>query len=149
VDLDFTFLDQEVFEGLSHKGIRKILSKKVNEIGELFEEVARKRNLDFKCDKGNRKYVELGGSNKFVTFKLWYPSIAELVTFIKIQINFLEKIVFPVKKVRLKSICPDSRELSFLFPEYYNEYRASIPFKVYDVREILCEKLELLRRETS
>ena len=44
--------------------------------------------MDFKADKSNHKYIELGGSNKFVTFKLWYKSHATGdEKFIKIQFN--------------------------------------------------------------
>ena len=144
VDLDFTFLDQSIFEGLSQKAIRRLLSGKIDVVGRLFEEISKARVLDFKCDKSVRRYVELGGGNKFVTFKLWYPSIIEADTFVKTQMNFVENILFPIKKVNLKSICPESEELSFLFPEHYCEYSASIPFNVYGVREILCEKVRAI-----
>jgi len=144
VDLDFTFLNQSIFKGLSQKAVRRLLSSKIDSIGKLFEKISEKRGLDFKCEKGNRRYVELGGGNKFVTFKLWFPSIIETETFIKIQINFVENIIFPVKKVELRSICPESKELKFLFPTYYMEYRETIPFNVYDIREILCEKVRAI-----
>ena len=144
VDLDFTFLNQQIFEGLSQKRIRRLLSSQIDSIGELFEEISKKRNLDFKCEKGERKYVELGGGNKFTTFKLWFPSIIGLESFIKIQINFVEKILFPIKDVKLRSICPESKELELLYPTYYSEYRKPISFKVYDIREILCEKVRAI-----
>jgi len=44
--------------------------------------------LDFKCVKSNPSYVELGGSNKFCTFKLWFDSEFWEHSFIKVQINF-------------------------------------------------------------
>jgi len=144
VDLDFTFLDQSVIEGLSQKAVRRLLSEKIDVVGDLFEDISKARGLDFKCEKSNRRYVELGGGNKFTTFKLWYPSMFGLKTFVKIQINFVERILFPIKKVNLKSICPESEELRFLFPERYIEYSASIPFNVYDVREIICEKVRAI-----
>jgi len=120
------------------------LSNKINSIGRLFEKISEKRSLDFKCEKANKKYVELGGGNKFLTFKLWFPSIIGTETFIKIQINFVENIIFPVKKVKLKSICPESKELELLFPICYTEYRVIIPFNIYDIREILCEKIRAI-----
>ena len=98
VDLDFTFLNQDIFRGRSQKKIRKILSEKIDEIGTLFEKIASKRGLDFKCEKGNKRYVEFGGGNKFLTFKLWWDSPFAKETFIKIQINFIERILFPIKK---------------------------------------------------
>jgi hypothetical protein len=41
-------------------------------IGEIFEEIAKKRGLDFKCEKSNADYIEFGGGNKTCTFKIWY-----------------------------------------------------------------------------
>jgi len=144
LDLDFTFLDQTVFEGLSQKAVRRMLSDRIGLVGELFEDISKSRGLDFKCDKSVRRYVELGGGNKFVTFKLWHPSIIGVDTFVKIQVSFVEKLLFPTRKVELKSICPPSEQIRFLFPEDYVEYSASIPFTVYDVKEILCEKVRAI-----
>jgi len=48
------------------------------------------------------------------------------------------------EEVELKFICPESKELEFLFPEFYMEYRKSIQFKVYDIREIFCEKVRAI-----
>ena len=53
-DIDFTWKNQSVFEGKSQKEIRKYLSKVIDSIGEVFEEIAKKRGLDFKCVKDNR-----------------------------------------------------------------------------------------------
>ena len=144
MDLDFTFLRQSIFKGLSQKSIRRLLSNRIDSIGRLFEEISENRALNFKCEKGNKRYVELGGGNKFATFKFWLPSTIGVETLVKIQINFVEELIFPLKKVELKSICPKIKELEFLFPRYYTEYRAIIPFNVYDIREILCEKIRAI-----
>lgn len=144
VDLDFTFLNQRVFEGLSQKKIRRILSAKIDEIGKIFENITSKRDLDFRYEKENKRYVEFGGGNRFLTLKLWWnpPFIGE--TFIKIQINFIERILFQIKKVKLESLLKESEELEFLFPSFYKEYRATIDFKVYDIKEIFCEKIRAI-----
>jgi len=60
-DVDFTWKTQEIFEGMSQKKIRAYLSKTINRIGLILEDIARKRNLEFRCEKENREYVELGG----------------------------------------------------------------------------------------
>ena len=114
VDLDFTFLDQSVFKGLSQKAIRRLLSERIDSIGKLFEIIAERRGLKFKCDKRDRRYVELGGGNKFLTFKFWFPT-PDIETFVKVQVNFVEDIVFPIKMVKLRSICPESESLSSFF----------------------------------
>src|SRR3989344_2467369 len=70
-DLDFTYLNQKDFVGKSKNKIRKSMSEKINKIGELIEIIAKKLDLNFKIEKENRKYFQFGGSNAFVTFKIW------------------------------------------------------------------------------
>ena len=141
-DIDFTWKDQKVFGNKSQKTIRGYLSEVIDKTGALFEGISSKRDLDFKCEKHNKRYVELGGGNKFCTFKLWYRSeVLNRESFVKVQINFVEKLYFAFKKARLKSLLSgESEELRVLFPEY-SEYVQEISFDVYDVREILCEKV--------
>jgi len=137
-DLDFTWRDQEVFNGMTQKQIRRCLSGAIDEIGAVFEGLAEKRLLDFRCDKGDKDYVELGGGNKMCTFKLWYDSeILGRRGFVKVQINFVEKLCFPACDAELRSLVSgESREeIELLFPEYI-EYLRPISFRVYDVREI-------------
>src|SRR5213593_804330 len=121
--------------------VRKHLSELVAESGKVFEEVAAQRGLDFKCVKSSRDYVELGGSNKACAFKIWYQSdILKRRTFLKVQINFVERIVFTPKRGKLESLLTGKHEkLEALFTEY-KEYATVIPFEVYDIREIFCEK---------
>jgi predicted nucleotidyltransferase component of viral defense system len=141
-DLDFTWQDQELFKGKSQKELRRCLSKIIDKIGELFEEISAKRGLDFKCEKHNSQFVELGGNNKFCTFKIWYTSeVLNRESFMKIQINFVEALHFETQRAELKSLLSKpNEELRLLFEEY-EEYIQTIPFVVYDVREILSEKV--------
>ncbi len=142
-DIDFTWKNQEKFKEMSKKEIRKYLSSVTNEIGAIFEEVAKKRELDFKCVKNNRDYVELGGGSKSLTFKIWYDSeILNQRSFIKVQINFVEDMRFPPAKNALKSLLErPNEELKILFPEEYKDYSEHIPFGTYDIKEIMCEKI--------
>lgn len=141
-DIDFSWKDQSEFKDKSQKEIRRLLSSKIEKIGLLLEEIAKKHSLDFKYVKSNKKYFDLGGSNKFTTFKIWYKStISNNEQFIKIQINFVELFLFDFKLLMPKSIIKDidAKEFKFLFPEYGY---LSFDFKIncYDVREIFCEK---------
>ncbi|OLE70951.1 hypothetical protein AUF78_04275 [archaeon 13_1_20CM_2_51_12] len=148
-DIDFTWRDQKAFDGKSKKRVRTQLSELIIQTGRIFEEIAAKRGLDFKCVKSNRDYVELGGSNKTCTFKIWYVSdILKRRTFLKVQINFVEKMLFAPKKGKLIGLITGKQEkLEVLFQEY-KEYAATIPFEVYDIREIFCEKVRaILTRE--
>lgn len=90
-DIDFTWKDQDIFKDMSQKKIRRYLSGVIDDIGGIFEKIAEKRGFDFKCDKGDRDCVELGGGNKTVTFKIWYSSdVLKRRFFVKVQINFVE-----------------------------------------------------------
>jgi len=142
-DIDFTWRDQEKLRAMSQKEIRKYLSPVIDDIGSLFEGIAENRGLDFKCNKSNRDYVELGGGNKTLTFKIWYDSeILNRRSFLKVQINFLEDMRFPAAKNNLKSLLDRPvEEISVLFPEEYKEYSGQIPFDTYDIKEIMCEKI--------
>jgi hypothetical protein len=152
-DIDFTWLDQSVFEGLSQKQLRSHLSSLIDDVGKLFEEISARRGLDFRCVKSDRNYVELGGSDKICTFKLWYESeTLKRRSFIKVQINFVEKLLYPPKTVELRSLLTDAdartkRELGLLYSEQ-SGYLKAVPFRVYDAREVLAEKIRaILTRE--
>jgi len=148
-DIDFTWKDQGVFEGMSQKAIRAYLSRVIDNIGEIFEEIAKKRGLDFKCEKSNSDYIEFGGGNKTCTFKIWY--MAEVVkrrSFLKVQINFVESMCFPPREAELSGLLTgEHEELEALFTEYA-DYTRKITFSIYDIHEILSEKVRaLLTRE--
>lgn len=146
-DLDFTWLNQKAFENKTENQIRKILSKEINKIMELFATVAKELDLDFKADKANKRYTELGGNNKFATFKFWYKSDdpIENETFIKIQLNFVEKLINIPEKHRIMPLSsknkkereleyPKQAPLLFQAPKYY----------CYDLEEIASEKIRAL-----
>ncbi|MFO7991818.1 MAG: nucleotidyl transferase AbiEii/AbiGii toxin family protein [Thermoplasmata archaeon] len=107
--------------------------------------------MKFVCDKGDKRWVEIGGSNKMVTFKLWYESeFLKTTSFIKIQINFLEDIIYPSRDKETINLIEDQGqvEIESVFPEDYEKYTAEVIIPSYDIREILCEKVRsiLLRR---
>ncbi len=141
-DIDFTWKDQSVFRGKSQKKIRACLSEVIDKTGSVFETIAEKRRLDFKCVKSNTGYVELGGSDKTCTLKLWYDSeILGRRSFVKVQINFVEQMCYSPGKAQLSGLLTGKHEeLDSLFPEY-SEYARKIPFAAYEIREILSEKV--------
>jgi len=151
-DIDFTWKNQKKLSGKSQNEVRRTLSGTIDRVGKTFEKISKARGFEFKCRKDDRKYVELGGSNKFCTFKVWYDSaVLGRKSFFKVQFNFVENLCFRPKAGRLKSLpVNDDSELGGLFPEY-REYSKPVKFEVYDVREILSEKVRaiLTRRGTK
>lgn len=152
-DIDLTWKDQGMFEGKSTKQIKKLCSKEINVFGALLKDIAEKYDFDFKMEKGNRRYVELGSNSKMVTFKIWYTSIfTDAYSFIKIQINFLEQLEFGYAKRVLKPILDVNllgKEEQKYFEEFLKFYSNKNSYYVYDYREIACEKIRaLLTRKT-
>jgi len=147
-DIDFTWKNQSIFKDLSMKKLRAVLSKDLNKIGEIIEKIAAKRGFEFKSDKTNRDYVKIGSSNKMVTFKVWYNSeITNTKTFFIIQINFLDLILFDTKKGKLKSLLEKNdktKRIELLYPEFFKEYSSPVSFEVYDIKEIICEKIRAI-----
>ncbi len=138
-DLDFTFTNQKLWEGKSTKSIKKVCKEKIDAFGEQLKKVG----FDFKFDKSDRNFVEIGNNNKLVTFKVYYDSVLTgKPSFIKIQINFLEKIMFAPLTKELTPLVKTSqfaKEDQIYFREFLDFYK-TINMKVYDLKEIVTEK---------
>jgi len=146
-DLDFTYINSNEFDSKSGKKIRKEISSKINIIAKLLKLISEKINLEFKFEKGNKKYFEYGGNNTFVTFKLWYwSSELQKDTFLKVQINYIESLTFSVKELSAKSLLPIKLEREFLinFPTEKENIFSIVNIKCYDIREILLEKIRAI-----
>ena len=138
-DLDFTFINQKLWEGKSTKSIKKVCKEKIDAFGEQLKKVG----FDFKFDKSNRNFVEIGNNNKLITFKVYYNSILTgKPSFIKIQINFLEKIIFAPQVKELNPLIKNSqftKEDQIYFKEFLDFYK-TITIKAYNLKEIVTEK---------
>ena len=95
-----------------------------------------------RCDRADRVFVELGGSNRFCTFKLWYGSGAAR-SFIKAQFNFVEKLCFQPLRIELTTFMNASEELVRIYPEA-EAYFEPVSVLAYDPREIVCEKIRAI-----
>ena len=145
-DLDFSWINQGAYVGKSGKQVREIISREIDRTLELISEISAKTGLDFKPQKHNRRYVEIGGSNRLVTLKLWRKPTGRLEGFVKIQINFEEKFFHPFLERELKPIfdAKDTEELQVLFPEEAAILLKRPKMKVYDLREIAAEKIRAI-----
>ena len=140
-DLDFTFINQDLFKNKSKKQIRKIISQELDLIINLLNNFH--KDLKFKPDKSNQDFFEFGAGNIFTTIKVYYTSIeTKKESFIKLQFNFMEKLFYPIKIMKLNSIIYDMNmeELEFIFPDEVDKYKG-IYLKNYDLNEISLEKI--------
>ena len=145
-DLDFTYLNQKEFIGKSRSKIRESMSEKIDRLGESIETIAKQVDLDFKMEKENKRYLQFGGSNAFVTFKIWYDSIVlNKSSFVKIQINFIEKLKYEIKELPAIFILGnrDKKEIELLFNDY-SYLLKPVKIKAYDLKEILIEKVRAI-----
>jgi len=146
-DMDFTYLNQKDFVGKSKSKIGEVMSNKVNKLGELIKVIAKKLDLDFKMEKENKRYFQFGGSNAFVTFKIWYDSKElEKETFVKIQVNHIERLNYPIKELNVGFIVPKNleKDFSFIVSEEAEILLNPIKIKAYDLKEILIEKVRAI-----
>ena len=146
-DLDFTYINQNEFEGKSEKQIRKLISNKINSLGLLLEEIAKLLGFRFKAEKQNRKYFQFGGSNTFVTMKLWhYSNELKKDTFIKIQVNYRERLEYKIEEKEAKFIIPKTfeKEFLFIFDKEAGIFFKPIKVKAYNLKEILVEKFRAI-----
>ena len=103
--------------------------------------------MNFKTEKENKKYIQFGGSNAFVTFKIWYNSKElENETFVKLQVNYIEKLNYPIKELNAGYIVPKSleKDFSFLASEETEILLKPVKVKAYDLKEILIEKVRAI-----
>lgn len=150
-DLDFSFIPQNTFKNKSEKEIRRIISSRLFGLMNLMKTGSEKLGMNFEAEKKNNKYMEFGGSNKFVTFKLWYHSVVlNQEQFIKIQINFVEQFTHPFENLPANTLVDLSKdeEFKFLFPAYL--FLTQKPdVKAYCLDEIMLEKIRAVLTRKS
>ncbi|MCX6742470.1 MAG: nucleotidyl transferase AbiEii/AbiGii toxin family protein [Candidatus Pacearchaeota archaeon] len=145
-DLDFTYINQKELEGKSMNQMRKLVSDKIDKVAEILEKIAKPLDLRFKADKQDKDHFQFGGSNAFVTFKLWYKSTeSDKENFIKLQINYIEKLNYAIKEIKAKTLLLKDfeKEFSSLFPEEF-EFLKPAKIKTYDIKEVLIEKIRAI-----
>ncbi len=140
VDLDFTWKDQGHFEVVGGE-LQRRLKEAISELGGLLEIIAGQLGLEFKNVLSNRRHFEFGGSKRIVTFKLWRGT-----QFVKVQVNFVEALLFPPKRRYVKTLLEDI-DLKPDEAAYFRDqlsYYAPFEVESYDEREILCEKVRAI-----
>ena len=145
-DLDFTWASQEEWSNKTSTAIRRACSKHIAELGEHFEEICGKLGLNFKSIKEDTTAMEIGGGGRIVRFYPTFTSQTDgLDVRLKVEVNFLEKMLYPIKPLPLKTYLvelpeKDSEVLSFRHPQDYRAYTQKVKFNCYNPKEIYAEK---------
>ncbi len=140
LDLDFTWRNQGIWK-VGAKELRRKLLGEIHAFGQLVETISKQVGLEFINDIKSKRYFEFGGGGRMATFKLWKG-----YELLKIQVNFIEELLFPYKRVKVKTLREGvviSKDEEVYFEDFLRFYK---PFEVfaYDEREILCEKVRAI-----
>jgi len=133
-DLDFVFKDSNLIRDLPRKTRERKVKTFLDTFVPKLKEVADALGLDFSTNRGDKKYCRMLTGRTVYTFKLYYSESQ----FIKIEINFIEKLIDKTQEVSICAITDlfDSKKL-------LSDLNLSCEnFKVqsYSLREIILEK---------
>jgi predicted nucleotidyltransferase component of viral defense system len=150
-DIDFTWKNQDIFNGLSVKQQKKIVDSIKDETLKLVDRICKNIGLNFDNNKSNKKYIEFSGNDMRMTLKTYYDSIIlNTQSFIKIQINFLEHLSFENQKLTAQNLLLNvTEDTKLLFPEDFDKYSGKLLVNAYNINEIVVEKVRALLTRTG
>jgi len=133
-DLDFVYKESNSIRNLPrHARERKVKAFLDYFVPEL-KKVAETLGLEFSTDRSNKKYCRMLSGRTVYIFKIYYSDIK----FIKVEINFVEKLINEPEKVSVKAITDffDSRDLLFTLGLDIKSFKV----QSYSLKEIILEK---------
>jgi len=142
-DIDFTWKNKEIWENKTLAQVKRDCSEEITKLTEHFKIIAHKLDLNFSGDKSREDEVHISSGGRMVSFFIGYHSdMLEKPNRIKVEINFVDYMIYPFKPRHLDSYIEtlDSKELEFLYEDIWKEYKKEIEFECYDAREIFIEK---------
>jgi len=143
-DIDFTWKDTTLWKNNSPSQTRKNCSRQIDIIIHHLKEIAGNLGLLFEGDKKNASQVEIGSGGRMARFFMGYTSESlGIPANIKIEINFVDKTLYPYKNSVLQSYIKEleNEELNFLYKEAWMEYKKPIKIQCYDPKEIFTDKV--------
>ena len=99
-DLDFVHKDSSDIRELPRSTRERKIKKFINFFTPELKKVADALDLEFSTDRKNKRFCKMFNGRVIYTFKLYYSDIK----FIKVEINFVEKLIHQPEKVSIKSI---------------------------------------------
>lgn len=142
-DIDFTWKDTGLWQGKTNSQTRRHCSKKIDEVIRNLLPIADELELDFKGNKSDMGEVIIGAGGRMSRFYLgYYSHLLNMPAKIKMEINFVDRTLYPFHKKDLQSYIGDfeSGKLQVLYQNPWKEYTDPISICCYDPREIYTEK---------
>jgi len=133
-DLDFVFKDSGTIRELTRNARERKVKTFLDYFAPKLKEVTDILGLDFSSDRSNKRYCKMLSGRTVYTFKIYYTENK----FIKIEINFIEKMNSSPEKVLVKTITDlfDSRELLFTLGLDIKNFNVMS----YSLKEVILEK---------
>ena len=133
-DLDFVYKDSNSIRDLTRNARERKVKVFLDHFVPELKKVADSLKLDFSTDRSNKKYCRILSGRTVYTFKVYYSDNQ----FIKIEINFIEKIIDKTQDVSVSAITDlfDSKRLMSDLNLSYDNFRV----QSYSLKEITLEK---------
>ena len=142
-DIDFTWKKIDIWKNRNKTTTTRLCSIEITKLVNRFKSISDSLDLDFNGDKRNADEVHISSGGRMVQFFPGYRSdILEILSRIKIEINFVDTMFYPPRDMQLKSYIEhtNSEELRFLYEDLWKDYDKRIDFACYDPKEIFIEK---------
>jgi predicted nucleotidyltransferase component of viral defense system len=137
-DLDFVHQNCGSLRELTRKQRERRIKEFIDVFTPQLKKVADTLDLDFSADRSDTRYCSILHGRVVYIFRLYY----ERNNYIKIEINFVEKLFYKPKEVSVKAITDffDSKELMFILGLEISNFRVLS----YPIEEIILEKYRAL-----
>ncbi len=142
-DLDFVHKDSIELRTLSRKAREKRIKQFIDNFVPELKKIADMLHLIFSLDRSDTKFCSIFPGRVVYIFRMYYTTHQ----FIKIEINFVEKMIYPPKMTSVKAITDlfDAKEMLFVLGLTINNFKVLS----YPLEEIILEKYRaLLTRKT-
>ena len=142
-DLDFVYKDSLNIRELPRSTREKKIKKFIDFFTPELNKVANALDLEFSTNRSDKRFYKMLNGRAVYTFKLYYSD----VKFIKVEINFVEKLINKPEKVSIKAITDFFDSKTLLYELGLNTEN----FKVlsYPIEEIILEKYRALLTRDS
>lgn len=145
-DLDFTHQDSNALRRIENSNKRESeIKKRVIPLLDEIKRVCEKAEFDFEVERTNPRYVLVRNSRAVYVLHFYYHSLltGEEIP-VKIEVNFLEDIIYPSTESRINAIVENDTYLKSIG---YNLKNVTV--KTYPFDEIILEKYRaILTRES-
>ena len=133
-DLDFVYKNSNYLRELSRNKRERKIKEFIDYFTPKLKEVTDTLNLEFSTDRSNTKFCTILHGRTVYTFRVYYSKNQ----YIKVEINFIEKIIDALQEVSIKSITDffDSKKLMFDLNISYENFK----ILSYSLKEITLEK---------